>query len=320
MRAQPGRRLRSHSSAGLTGWRVSWCHPATSQKVAAHQRDRGTCAHDTYCSAHPLGFAGRLPEGSPEPLTGAAGTLDTMADQEEANPSEPAPDEGDGTKGWNEWVRRNFSARRFLRPVPASRGSGAANRANLSPADRSAATKAAVNNLDARERRIGFFALAFELALTAIVVVPYLTHHVKVGKSDQLKTLGAVHVFLIEGLVVGLFLLLGVLIRRRALFGFASLATGIWLVELPALRVFGLAYFVLGMWLLFRGLKSQQNASRGTSARPASQPRPSRRSRAAADAVAARSAPKPNKRYTPPKPTRRPPAKKPASARAEPQK
>jgi hypothetical protein len=189
----------------------------------------------------------------------------------------------------------------------------------MSAAERSAAAKAAVNNLDARERRIGFFALAFELALTGIVVVPYLTHSVKVAKSD-LKTLSAVHLFLIEGLVVGLFLLLGVLIRRRALFGFACLATGIWLVELPALRLFGLAYLGLGMWMLLRGLKSQQNAARGTSGRSASQPKPSRRSRASADAHASRSAPKPNKRYTPPKPTRRPPPKKPASARAEPQK
>jgi hypothetical protein len=242
-----------------------------------------------------------------------------MADEEEANFDEPEPDKGAGAKGWTEWVRRNFSAQRFLRPPPVSRRSEPTSNPNMSAAERSAAARAAVNNLDARERRVGFFALAFELALTGLVVVPYLIHSEKVGKSD-LKTLSAVHLFLIEGLVVGLFLLLGVLIRRRALLGFACLATGIWLVELSALRLFGLAYLGLGLWLLMRGLKSQQNATRGSSGRSSSQPRSSKRSRTSADAFANRSAPKPNKRYTPPKPTRRPPPKRSASARAESQK
>jgi hypothetical protein len=188
----------------------------------------------------------------------------------------------------------------------------------MSPAERSAAVKAAVNNLNSRERQVGFVALAFELSLTALVVVPYLTHRVKLSKAD-LKTMSAVHLFLVEGLVVGVFLLLGTLSKRRALLGFACLASAIWLIELPALRVFGLAFLGLGVWLLVKGLKSQQNAARG-SARPASQPRPSKRSRAQAEALQARAAPKANKRYTPPKPTRRPPVKKPAPARAEPPK
>ena len=53
--------------------------------------------------------------------------------------------------------------------------------------------------------------------MTAVVVIPYLTHHVKLSKTDELKTMSAVHFFLVEGIVVGLFLLVGTLIRRRAL-------------------------------------------------------------------------------------------------------
>ncbi|MGA3351733.1 MAG: hypothetical protein ABSD85_00925 [Acidimicrobiales bacterium] len=249
-----------------------------------------------------------------------------MADQDEAEPdeSDPGATEGSGApaNGWNQWVRRNFSMQRFLRPAPSNEraGSGGPSAGSgVTPSQRSAAVKAAVNNLNPRERQIGFLAVAFELALTAIVVIPYLTHHVKLSKNN-LKTMSAVHFFLVEGLVVAIFLLLGTLLKRRALLGFASLATAIWLIELPALRVFGLAYLGLGIWLLMKGLKSQQNATRGTARGASSQPRPSKRARSQAEALASRSAPKANKRYTPPKPARRPPPKKPAPARAEPPK
>ena len=251
-----------------------------------------------------------------------------MAEQDEDDPLEQAQvgssGRAYGASGWNTWVRRSFSPVRF-RSADSSRNRvvAASDEPGLSPSARAAATKAAVNNLDRRERSIGFIALAFELFLTASVVVPVLTHHVKLTKAD-LKTLGnGAHIFLLEALVVAMFLLLGTLMRRRALLGFACLATGIFLVELPALRVFGLAYLGLGMWLLLRGLKAQQRVQGGTrpsAGRATSQPRSSRRSRAAAKDVASRSAPKPSKRYTPPKPTRRPPPKKPAAARAEPPK
>jgi len=246
-----------------------------------------------------------------------------MADQDQSDPTE-LDDEKEpaaaGSRGWNQWVKHNFSAQRFLRPPPPRQRSavtGDSEDAATSPADRSAATRRAVNNLNPRERQFGFIALAFELGLTAIVVVPYLTHKVKLSKSD-LKTLSAVHFFLVEGLVVGVFILLGLLLKRRALLGFSAFATGIWLLALPALRIFGLAYLGFGMWLLLKGLRSQQAGSQKGSSRPPSQPRPSKRRRE--EALSSRSAPKPNKRYTPPKPTRRPPAKKPAAARAEPPK
>jgi hypothetical protein len=252
----------------------------------------------------------------------ATGTLVTMAEQADGDYPEVDPETETagafGTSGWNNWVRRNFSSDR-LRSGTSSRRSvnaGTTDESGQTPAARAAATKAAVNNLDKRERSLGFVSMAFALALTAIVVVPYLTHHEK-PSADTLKTLSAVHFFLAEGIVVSLFLLVGTLLRRRALLGFASLATGIWLVELPALRLFGLAYLGLGMWLLLRGLKAQQGAARPPRKANASQPRPSRRSRAEAKDPGLRSAPKPSKRYTPPKPSRRPPPKKPAPARSE---
>ena len=168
-----------------------------------------------------------------------------MADQDQIEPDEPAPERiegsGAGPTGWNQWVRRNFSMQRFLRPAPARPRSGSSSepdQSDLTPAQRSAAARAAVNNLNPRERQIGFIALAFELALTAVVVIPYLTHNIKLSKNN-LKTMSAVHFFLVEGLVVAIFLLLGTLLKRRALLGFAALATAIWLIELPALRVFG---------------------------------------------------------------------------------
>ncbi len=275
-------------------------------------------------SLGPASFAVRSSVFPPEPVPSGAATLDTMAEQDEPESTEPDPvgrtPGARGVAGWNQWVRRNFSAERLLRPRPAARvARPASDDSGLTPAQRAAATKKAVNNLDDRERKIGFLALAFELALTAIIVVPYLTHHVKLSKANGLKTMAAVHDFLLEGIVVGIFLLIGTLLKRRALLGFGALAAGIWLAELPSLRIFGLAFLALGMWLLLKGLKSQQGAGRGPRGAP-SQPRRANKARGDAKAGATRAAPKPSKRYTPPKPTRRPAPKKPAPVRAEPHK
>ena len=161
--------------------------------------------------------------------------------------------------------------------------------------------------------------MIFELALTAVVVIPYLTHNVKPSgnKGDYLKTLTAVHLFLIEGVVLGVFFFLGLHFKRRALLGFAALASGLWLVELPSLRVFGLAYLALGVWLLLKGLRAQQGDTRSTARRPPREPRPAKKSRASAS-KGDRPIPRPSKRYTPPKPSRRPAPKKRAPAHAEP--
>lgn len=231
-------------------------------------------------------------------------TLDTMADEDEPELDEPAADEnGTGAGGissWSEKVRRSFSAQRFFRPGPST-------------ATRSDEARTAVNYLDQRERRIAVTATIFELALTMIVVVPYLTHN---NKTSDLKTMGAVHVFLFEGIVLFIFLLIGTILKRRALFGFASLLVGFWLLQIKALSVLGIAYVGLGMWLVFKGLKSPRAQGQGAARKAATQPR-ARGSRKSEKAIAGRAAPKPNKRYTPPKPPRRSVAKKPAPAKAE---
>ncbi len=226
-----------------------------------------------------------------------------MSDEDEPEPCVPTSGEpgagSGGPNGWTEWVRRSFSSQRFLRPAAsATAGSDDA--------------KAAVNYLNPRERRIAITATIFELALTLIVVVPYLMHHNNKSTSD-LKTLGAVHVFLFEGIVLFAFLLIGTLAKRRALFGFASLLVGFWLLQIRALSVLGIAYVGLGMWLVLKGLRSSKGQGQSAGRKPAAQPR-QRGSRKSERLAASRAAPKPNKRYTPPKPPRRPAPKKPAAA------
>jgi hypothetical protein len=253
-----------------------------------------------------------------------------MQDGDGEKPSERAADPADpddaGAAGWNDWVRRRFSAEGRLRSGSSGRRSVAVAPAQpeLSPAAKSEATRTAVNMLDPRERRLGFFATVLELALTAIVVVPYLNHSHKVS-SSELKTMSAVHVFLIEGIVLGAILLLGTLVRRRALLGFASLLVGAWLVEIKALAILGIAYLGFGLWLVVKVLKHSNKEGRGARGgqrggqRAARQPKEVKSSVPTAKALESRSAPKPNKRYTPPKPSR-PVPKKPAPARSEPPK
>jgi hypothetical protein len=266
-----------------------------------------------------------LSAAAPEPVANAPGTLDTVVDQDEDRPGDlgaGGTSTTRGASGWNDWVRRNFSAQRLFRTAPSNRRPGGpvtSEDASLSPAERSAAKKAAVNNLDARETRFGVIALIVEMALTAIIVAPYLTHRLKPSKTD-FKTLAVVHEFLLEGVVVAVFLLLGLLLKRRALLGFASLAAAIWLVNVRALFLVGLAFLGFGIWLLVRGYKSQQGGARRPAGGASSKPRATKSARSQAEALGKRSPPKPNKRYTPPKPVRRPAPKKRDPARAEPTK
>jgi len=123
-------------------------------------------------------------------------------------------------------------------------------------------------------------------------------------------------VFLIEGIVLFLFLLIGTLLRRRALFGFASLLVGAWLLQIKALFILGIAYVGLGMWLIVKGLKFARGQGQGAARKPAAQPR-QRRSHKSDKVVASRAAPKAQQALHAAKgaaPTR---AQKPAPARAE---
>gem|GEM_PF-1309579 len=258
-------------------------------------------------------------------MPNATATLDTMADPDKVKPAARAPDEteaGAGSAyGWSKRVRRNFSAGRFLRSGPsrqrsvAEAGSGGPT---VTAKARSQAARAAVNNLNPFELRLGITAAVCELLLTLVVVVPYLMHNHN-RSASELKTLSAVHVFLVEGIVLFVFVLLGTLVKRRALLGFASVLVGLWLFALPSLRLIGLVYMGFGLWLMLKGFKSTQREGRGAARGAAKQPTP-RRSRTSDKSPASRSAPKPSKRYTPPKAPRRPAPKKPAPVRAEPPK
>lgn len=240
----------------------------------------------------------------------------------------------DPSIGWNAWMYRHFSAESRL----ANRGERAAgptwrskrrdrsggnaqdDGASTPPAtaqERSDTARRAVNGLQPVERRVGIFAIIAELALTALVVAPYLAHSHKASTST-LKTTSAVHIFLIEGLVLGGFLILGTLLKRRALLGFASLLVGVWLVQIKALALLGFAYFGFGLWLVVRALKfsnpnreAKTSSSTGATAsaggrRTASggSPRSGRRG-SKSDSGSGRGSPKPSKRYTPPKPSAR---------------
>jgi len=277
-----------------------------------------------------LVMCGRLTHRrAPEPVAASPGTLDTMPDHDdeerrEADSSASDPAEGAfaGTKGWSEWVRRNFSAESRLRSSSSTRRSRAGTASDgpgQSAEARSAATRAAVNGLEPRERRLAIVASVAELGLVGVVVVPYLLHGHQRTVSE-LKTLNAVHVFLIEGLVLGAFLVLGTIVKRRALVGFSSLLVGAWLLEIKALLLIGLAYLGFGVWLVMNAFKNPNRQDRGSAREAARQPRPAKPSRAKATSAAGRSALKPNKRYTPPKAPSRPVTKKTAPARAEPPK
>jgi len=275
---------------------------ATSHTQPEHRTVRNDHETGRRCFA----LSALLREDVPKPLRNATATLDTMAEEDEPEPDGLTPDESetgtDGGRRWSEKIRSSFSAQRFFRP-----GSPTTTRSDEA--------RAAVNFLDQRERRIAITATIFELALTLIVVVPYLTHSNNKSTSD-LKTLGAVHVFLFEGIVLFAFLLIGTVLRRRALFGFASLLVGFWLLQIKALSILGIAYVGLGMWLVLKGLRSPRAQGQNAARKPATQPR-SRGSRKSEKEIASRAAPKPNKRYTPPKPPRRSVPKKPVPAKVE---
>ncbi len=248
-----------------------------------------------------------------------------MPDQEDGNPDELAAGDDEATdaaySGWSDWVRRTFSADRFRAGSTGKQPVGGVDddQSGLSAKQRAAAAKAVVNTLDARERRMGIAATVIQLGLTALVVVPYLTHSHKLS-SNELKTMSAVHVFLVEGLVLGAFLLLGTILRRRALLGFASLLVGFWLLHVKALSLLGIAYLGFGIWLVFKVLKQNNKEGRGAARGTSRTPRAAKSPKTNATTTVSRSAPKPNKRYTPPKPSSRPAPKKPAPARAEPPK
>ena len=214
--------------------------------------------------------------------------------------------------GVGSWFERNLGAEARLarRPSPAEKAVLDAK----TPRERSEAERAAVNGLEPREIRIALFAAAFEVIVMALAVGAVLIHGAAPGKHALNKA--DAWFVLVVGLVLAAGMVLGVLVKRRGLLGFATLLTGMWLLQLaPSLTVIGLAYLGFGIWLVLRALKYTGRKDRAAKASTATGP--SGRARGPSSAATGKSArkaapgsttakaPPPNKRYTPPKPPSR---------------
>jgi hypothetical protein len=236
------------------------------------------------------------------PDSGNDGAAEDTTDDGSA-PTEPT---GPAHKafGFRVWIENNLSAEARLgkRPSAARQAQDDAK----TPQEKSDAARQAVNGLEPLERRVGIFAVIAEAAIIVLVAVSYLAHHNKGAHSQQVAP-SAFYLFLVEAAVLGAFLLIGILVKRRALLGFASLLTGMWILqEIKPLALMGFAYLAFGIWLVARALKFTPNAKdRAAKNEAARETRAARRSKSAASSEGSRNAPPPNKRYTPPKPPSR---------------
>jgi hypothetical protein len=126
--------------------------------------------------------------------------------------------------------------------------------------------------LDDRERLIGFFAAAFEFAVVGIVFFHFLVNNAKVTKND-FKTLSNLHIFVAEGMVLALCLLIGSITRRRTLVGFGALISGMALLGISQTRLFGLADLGFAIWVMMKGFRSAPRTPRDAGHEAAGQPR-----------------------------------------------
>ncbi|MGD1011145.1 MAG: hypothetical protein ABR925_01230 [Acidimicrobiales bacterium] len=239
-----------------------------------------------------------------------------MADQDDAGVNEPGS-ATTGTGGWGARARQNLGVGRLLRPrssmaLPSS-GNSSKKATRPAPA-KTRMVRPPMVKLDDRERLIGFFAAAFELAIVGVVIYDFFLNNAKVTKAD-FRTISDLHIFVAEDLVLALCILIGSITRRRALVGFGSLIGGMSLFAISQIRVIGLAYVIFAIWVMMKGFRSGSRAEPATRSEPTGQPRSRRRTRAETSSSGSRSAPKPNKRYTPPRPPRRTAPKKPVVAK-----
>jgi hypothetical protein len=215
-----------------------------------------------------------------------------------------------------------------------SGGSRAGGRPKAQPASGTEEDRKAVTYIDKRERMIGFFFGGIQIALGIVGYFADRAYQDKTGKTkaiDLKNTLNIHHaapLLLGIGVVFGLFTLAATLSKRRAALGFVILLGGLELLQSGG-GVFGLVYFGVGIWMIFRALKrnprnvaaqearaaranarsgtragtstrssSSSSSSRSTSTRPASD-------RTTRPGPGKRTTPVPQtKRYTPPKPRR----------------
>jgi hypothetical protein len=170
-----------------------------------------------------------------------------------------------------------------------------------------------VNGLDKREQVIS--GIAAGLALTFAIVVGVVGSHPAKGTKDTINPFVLMAVFGLPAVAM----LIGVLVKRRALVGFCSLLTGFALFSFGAIP-YALIFFILGGWLIFRASRynkqvaAQGGKTRARTARPAKErpskdgddleaPQPKRPNRKEIAAAHARASAAASKRYTPPRPT-----------------
>jgi hypothetical protein len=166
---------------------------------------------------------------------------------------------------------------RFLRPTQTT----------SPPPGSSRATKALVNGLQRQERIIGA-----ALGLLNLYLVIIWHNHLSVSKTASDRSEATT--FLLIGLVVVVIVGIGLLLRRRALLGFACFLAGLVFLQykLTLEFVFNAGF---GGWLIVRA-QQYQKAQRANRAPSTSASRGKDRS-----ATAALRPPTASKRYTPPK-------------------
>ncbi|HLI15673.1 MAG TPA: hypothetical protein VKV23_06450 [Acidimicrobiales bacterium] len=151
---------------------------------------------------------------------------------------------------------------------------------------RPAGEKEIVNGLDRRERLLGAGAVALAIAFT---VAGYLVNH----RSTSAQVRADADTLLVAGSLVTALMLVGLLLRRRALLGFASFMTG--MEAITGRNTLGILFLLYGGWLIMR-VMARQRQQAGAAAPAAATRRPAR----------AAGPPRASKRYTPPR--RRPTA------------
>ncbi|MDA8032990.1 MAG: hypothetical protein M0T71_02290 [Actinomycetota bacterium] len=148
--------------------------------------------------------------------------------------------------------------------------------------------KQIVDGLDVWELRFSVAATVVEGALTPLFYWYFRTH-------GSLAVRHAASEFLITGIITTVVLLLGTVLKRRALVGFAAFMTGMAWLTYGSLY-FSVLFLVFGGWLILRVMRKQkQDRAAG---KPATGAFGGPRRTAAPKAPAV---PKASKRYTPPK-------------------
>jgi len=232
-----------------------------------------------------------------------------------ADPTTPAAAEATAAPPTEPASRQGRLRDSLLKPPPPKRQSPAAALADWSDEE----LLVRIKRIDDRERTYALFAAPLAVALDGVLTVATLNSHLPhTGKVNA----GLVYAYAVARIVLAGLVVVAALSRRRSLVGFALMFLGVAMGN----PLWALPFWGLGGWILWRAYRYQKVlAARGkgnptatrrdrpaaSSGRPAPAPAPatatrqSRRRRKSPAPVG----PAPNKRYTPPKPTRPKPPK-----------